>query len=103
MTRYVTTLLYPWWGPVPVALDEAPTAALVLERPPAAVRVRGVLHTLPVGDLETRAVGAGTWYVRDADTTITLHDPGDGGGLVLRDLERDLVRAVVDLTTWWNR
>ena len=101
VTRYVTTLLYPWQGPVPPALDEVPAAALVLDHPPAAMRVRGVLHRLPVDDLERQAVGAGTWYVRDADTTITLHDTGDG--VVLRDLERDLVRAVVSLTTWWNR
>lgn len=101
VTRYVTTLLYPWQGPVPPALDEVPTAALVLDHPPAAMRVRGVLHRLPVDDLERHVVGAGTWYVRDVDTTITLHDTGDG--VVLRDLERDLVRAVVALTTWWNR
>jgi hypothetical protein len=101
VTRYVTTLRYPWQGPVPPALDEVPAAALVLDHPPAAMRVRGVLHRLPVDDLERQAVGAGTWYVRDADTTITLHDTGDG--FVLRDLERDLVRAVVSLTTWWNR
>jgi hypothetical protein len=101
VTRYVTTLLYPWQGSVPQALDEAPTSALVLDHPPAAMRVRGVLHRLPVGDLERHAVGAGTWYVRDVDTTITLDDTGDG--VVLRDLERDLVRAVVALTTWWNR
>ena len=75
--------------------------ALVLDHPPAPMRVRGVLHRLPVDDLERHAVGAGTWYVRDVDTTITLHDTGDG--VVLRDLERDLVRAVVALTTWWNR
>ena len=101
VTRYVTTLLYPWQGPPPAALDEVSRPALVLEHPPTAMRVRGVLHTLPVGDLENHAVGAGTWYVRDADTTITLHDTGDG--VVQRDLERDLVRAVVALTTWWNR
>lgn len=101
VTRYVTTLRYPWQGPVPPDLDEVPTAALVLNHPPAAMRVRGVLHTLPIDDLERHAVGAGTWYVRDADTTIALHDNGDG--MVLRDLERDLVRAVVALTAWWNR
>ncbi len=101
VTRYATTLRYPWQGPVPTVLEGAPRSALVLDHPPSAMRVRGVLHGMPVGDHERHAVGAGTWYVRDVDTTITLHDTGDG--LVLRDLERDLVRAVVSLTTWWKR
>jgi len=101
VTRYATTLLYPWHGPAPEGLTAHPSSALLLEESPTPVWVRGVLHTVPDGDVERDAIGRGAWYVRDADTTITLHDTGDG--LVLRDLERDLARDVVAMTAWWGR
>lgn len=93
VTRYATTITHPWGHTAPERLEDVPTAAALLAIDPAPVSVRGILHTTPGQDVERNAVGAGSWYVRDVDATITLH-PG-ANGLALRHLERDLVRDVV--------